>query len=163
MLSNVDLLPSFKALKIVTALSASVLLTVCTTHRIALDPPAPTIADDMVSLISVASDRGSKLQHDQASAMTVRLRYTLSSLDRATLVLRLQHFANRESCVAKSSRVVDEKMLAVFRGTHLAEATLEWPGAKDGAVSLEAVMQTVGSEYIFLNRRFGTEFCMQVQ
>lgn len=136
-----------RLLKVTRAISLSILLSACAPHRRALN--APPITDDMVS--------------DQPAVITARLRCTLTTRDRAVLIVRLLHFADRESCIHDRPRVIDEKRLSITRGTHLAEESLAWSGDRDGAVSLEAVLQTEDPQYVFLTRRFGTEYCLQVQ
>jgi len=132
-----------------------------------LDSAAPA---DSIKLISVHQPPGS-LRPGHPTDLIIRIQYTLSSVDRAELVVRLDQFPDRYSCTGSDGVTLLEKNMPMSLGSHVVELLVTWPGDTGagsngrafgtGAISISASMGTEKPKYEFLTRKFGTQYCMQ--
>jgi hypothetical protein len=148
----------------------------CHSRRQLRPPMLSPTSGDSVALVSVAQSKGERLEKDVPTELLVTLQYTLSSRDRALLVLDLDQFSNNETCTnsrdlgAQTNRreTVATQAIQIASGTHTVQVRVTWPGGKSesnsvrsGAVSFQASMLSEDPGYSFLTYRFGTQYCMQ--
>jgi hypothetical protein len=140
----------------------------CAHHRVIIAPPEPALDGDSIRILSFDQIGAVTLSPGRSARFSVRVRYTLTSYDRAVLSVDLVQFSNRDSCTSDTGRVIQSAHFAqpITRGTHDVETTLTWPGdtvpvSETGAVSLQSSMGLEQPSYQFLLRSFGTQFCQR--
>jgi hypothetical protein len=140
-------------------------------------PAAPELTGDSIQLIAVRQEEGQSLQSGRPVHLIAHLAYGLSSRKTAILILGLDQFPDKTSCVPSKGDVdigsaistVAEVRIPIQQGSHVVDVPIAWPGDNgvgtqgkifsQGTISLHASMWSEKPEYKFLTKWFGTEYC----
>lgn len=151
----------------------------CHAKRVAPPVPAATLADyvaDSIALESVVQTSGDHLTPNVPTELLITIRYKLSTRDLALLVLEMEQFSDKESCInsdgleggANRRETVATEAAHITAGTRTIQMRMVWPGgkneegvAKSGTVSFRASLRSEDPKYTFLTYRFGTQYCMR--
>jgi hypothetical protein len=142
-----------------------------------VQPVAPELTGDSIQIVTMRPVDAETLQRGKPIRLIVRVAYSLTSRETATLAIGLDQFSDKTTCVPPKGDAdngaivvtVAEARVPIQRGSHVVEVPIVWPGDtgagtqgkifNQGTISLHASMWSDQPEYKFLTKWFGTDYC----